>query len=120
RLAVLAEALAVIAGDGDNRRPIARLARAQTREQLADDRVVVRDLAVVGPAGERGRERRRRIVGVVWIVEVQPREKRPPVGRGLVEPALHRRCGVAAATFELEAIVVAVEAAREPVAPIED
>ena len=118
-LAVLAEALAVVARDGDDRRAIARLARAQPRQHLADDGIVVRDLAVVGTIGERRRERRRRIVRIVRVVQVQPHEVRPRILRRHGEPALHRRRRLAAAALERQAIVVAIEASAEAVAPVQ-
>ena len=73
-LAVLAQALAVVAGH-DHQRAAARPV-AGARQQLADQRVVEGDLAVVRPAGELFAERRRRRVRIVRRRRGGPRGRR--------------------------------------------
>ena len=81
-LAVLAEALAVIGGDRDDRVREAPAA-LEAREQAAELLVHVGDLAVVGPRREARREGLRRLVGRVRVVVVDPQEERPV---GLAQP----------------------------------
>jgi hypothetical protein len=76
RLAVLAEALAVV-GDRHHQQGVAGRRAPQSRmsEQAADLGVDERDLAVVGTTGELAREPRRRRVGGVRIEEMDPEEE---------------------------------------------
>ena len=73
-LAVLAERLAVIAGDDDDR-PIQQAPAVERLEQPADLRVGKRDFADVRIAAYRRAERFGRIVRTVRVVEVRPQEE---------------------------------------------
>src|SRR6185295_13202117 len=73
-LTVLAEALAVIADDGDDG-PAQKIARFEEVQQPPDLRVDEGDFAEVGAFGELLPIRRRRRVRRVRVVEVNPAEK---------------------------------------------
>jgi hypothetical protein len=123
-LAVLSEPLSVIGGDGDEQPP--DRPRARGRQDAAEARVRVGDLALVRAARERLALRRGRVVRSVRVVEVHPREERP---RLLADPGLGGGRDLAAAPLglqdggalhvALDAVVVAVEAARETEAPVQ-
>src|SRR5262249_1695845 len=72
-LAVLAKTFSVIA-DGGNQQRTVGATRVQAREELADLLIVVGNLTVVGAVAEGLGKRRRRLVRIVWIVEMQPDE----------------------------------------------
>ena len=74
-VAVLAEALAVVA-EQDDQRFLVQAALPQAVEQPADLRVGRRDLAVVRVA-QTAAERLRRRVRLVGVVVVHPEESRP-------------------------------------------
>src|SRR5439155_18211415 len=104
---------------------------AELVEQRRDDRVRERDLAVIRAVRERGTEWRRRVIRLVRIVQMQPREERRAAGPGvLLEPGGERELGAIPAALRLEAddlrlrslhaVVVDVEPARETVAAIQD
>jgi hypothetical protein len=82
-LAVVVQALAVIADDDDDG-AFEQIAIAEELDHAADLRVRERDLPLVGIAGIAALERFRRIVRGVRIVEMDPREKRR--GAVLVDP----------------------------------
>ena len=78
-LAVVAERLAVIGGDGDEVSGVARL------NEAADQPIDRGDLAVVRRRGEPRLQIRRRIVRIVRIEQVHPQERTArPAGRGLL------------------------------------
>ena len=87
-LAVLTEALAVIADDGDDRgRQTA--GAIQPIQHRTDRGIVERDLSIVGAVRKLFAKRRRRIVRIVRVVEVQPRRRTAPDRRR--EPRATRR-----------------------------
>ena len=119
-LAVLAEALAMIACHRDHRAPTKL--RRQRIEHDGDAVVGRRDLGVVGPAGETGRECGRWIVRRVRVVEVNPEEEgrcsSPQPCRGTPRhfrrAPLERRHRQVLPAGAFEAVVVRVEPARHP------
>ena len=127
-LAVLAEALAVVR-EKDDHGPVVEAAGLQERDEPAEYRVRLRDLAVVRPRGVARLERLRRLVRRVRLVEVEKRERlsvRGPRREPGLEPG-HRigpRPLDAAegftASFRLHGVVVEVEAARVPLATLQD
>jgi len=104
-LAVLAEALAVIADDRDDRRR-ETAGTIQPVEHRSDHFIVERDLAVVEASGKRLAERRRRIVGVMRVVQVKPREERRGRAGVHVHPVERRGRRPVAAPLEPHAVVV--------------
>ena len=74
-LVVLAKPLAMVRQD-DQQRVLAVAGRAQRLQHAPELRVGERDLAVVRPIREALLERRRRRVGRVRVVEMDPREER--------------------------------------------
>ena len=118
RLAVLGQALAVVAHDRDDRRRT-KAERIDAIEQTADHRVVEGDFAVVRPIGKGFAERRRRIVRVVGIVQVDPHEQRRAERGVRRQPVGGGGDGPIPAALERHAIVVLVESARQTVALIE-
>src|SRR5262249_5714689 len=110
----------------DDEQTLVAPARADRRDEAAELGVGERDLAVVGPAREGGGEARRRIVGAVRIVEVDPEEealrrRREPGERG-VDHLGGRALGEAhgATRTALDAVVVDGEALVEAEAALED
>ena len=95
---MLAEPLAVIRGDGQQRLRL----EAETLErvvQLADERVGVRDFAVIGSIAIARRVRLGRLVRIVRLVEVDPQED--AVGRALaLEPRDRRAQRVSAGLLQ--------------------
>ena len=77
-LAVIAEALAVVAHDDDHR-AVEEVLRVELRDEAADLRVDERDLAVVRMPGVARLERLGRIVRGVRVVEMHPGEERASV-----------------------------------------
>ena len=82
--AVLAEALAMIAGD-HHQRVLQQAAAFEVAQHAADGLVHVGDLAAVGIVGEALTKGCRRLVGVVGIVEMDPAEERG--GGSALQPA---------------------------------
>ncbi len=118
-LAVLAEALAVI-GDDRDERAVEAAAALERRDQAADARVDVGDLAVVRRRLEAGGERRRRIVGRVRVVQMHPAEER--LRAAAVEP-LHRGVDhriAAPLHLQLEPVAEAGEVGVEGVEPLRE
>ena len=121
-LAVLAEALAVVREEDDHG-PVVEPARLQERDELSDDGVRLRDLAVVGLCRVPRLERLRRLVRRVGLVEVEECERLPvrgPRREPGLEPGLRlgpRPLDAAeglAAFGRFHGVVVEVEAARDP------
>ena len=79
RLAVVAEPLAVIAGE-DDQRVVEEAALVEGTPEVADERVGVGHLAVVRPSRITRLERLLRRVRLVGVVEVEPEEERAAGG----------------------------------------
>ena len=125
RLAVIPQSLAVIRRD-DHQRVRAPVAGRHDLEKPAHVLVGGSDLAQVGIPGEAGRERRRRLVGNVGLVQVDPEEPGlalvpPPPGRGgrhhLVAAPL--RDGEALGRTLRVGVVVDLEPPVQPVAGVQ-
>jgi hypothetical protein len=111
-LAVLAQAFAVVRRDDDER--VASPAPAVERVEKAPHELVREgDLSVVRPVGVAGRVRLGRLVGVVGIVEVEPREEARR--RPLLEPGDRLRGGFVAAPLDRVEEARVVGAQLEPV-----
>src|SRR5947208_15988853 len=124
---MLAETLAVIP-DGDHDGVVRLAALVQKREKPADLLIHERDLSIVGGdtlearPGERGVG----VVGIVRVVEVNPREERGPVTARRLEPRKRRSGDDVTGTVDGkllmddlrpragEVVVVGIEAAVEP------
>src|SRR5436190_7558979 len=81
--AVFSKCLAMVRYDG-NESSVVKTARPQPHQQLADCRVNVSNLTVVGRGGVSDFERRRRFVRIMWVVEMHPKKER--AAGMLVEP----------------------------------
>ncbi len=123
-LAVLAEPLAVVREEDDDR-PVVDAEALQLVQQVADDPIGRGHLAVVLLGIARG-EGLRRLVGGVRLVDVEEEEKgllrrgAQPVERqpqGLGPRPLE--AAEAAAGLELDAVLVEIEAGPQPVLPLE-
>lgn len=127
QLAMLAQAFAVVGGHGHH--GLVREALAlQLFQQAAHLRVHLRDLAVVGTAGMARRPGRRRHVGSVGVVEMDPEEERPgvvlqaePGERPVhhVAPRPLRLQGDAGVGIAGDLVVIHLEALVEPEAAVE-
>ena len=107
RLAVLVEPFAVVGGH-DEQRVVAPPCLGEHRVEPAHQIVGPGHLAVVEPAGVARRVRFRRLVRIVRIVEVNPREA--PLRSGLAEPRRgfgHRRVAALLDRIEEPRVVVA-------------
>jgi hypothetical protein len=125
-LAVVAQTLAMIGGDGnDGATGLTR--RVQPLQHAADLRIGKRDLAVVGNVPGSGQILRRRIVRRVRIVKMNPREERTRVGgRKPSERGVHDRVAAALGLehrrprrIAIDAIVVDVEPIGQAEAPVQ-
>ena len=107
-------------GDDGDERAIEAAGPLERRDQAADAGVDVGDLAVVRRRLEAGRERRRRIVRRVRVVEMHPAEER--LRAAAVEP-LHRRVDDRVAAplhLQLEPVAEAGEVGVEGVEPLRE
>ena len=130
-LAMLAEALAVVGGDDDDR-PVQDAFLPRPVDDLPDERVDIGDLAVVEaprPAGEVALER---LGGIIWgmrVVEMDPAEEAPvsepfePIQEGLDDLPSLALDGIEAGLLvlgQVEVVEVAVEALVQAPAGVED
>jgi hypothetical protein len=102
--AVVAEALAVVGDDGDER-PVQQTDPGELVQDGAQGGVRERDLPIVRVVDEQGAERRRRLVGLVGVIEVQPGEERSggALARMSLQPAGEGERGAVAPTLRLQA-----------------
>src|SRR5579864_3723808 len=116
---MLTQSFSMIGHYGDQR-TIVKAAQPQPVEKLADRRIDVGNLAIVGSRGVASLERLRRIIGIVSVVEMDPDEEWAvmvccqPVERvpdDFAATTLNRLIAVFSRTSTMEAGIIKVESA---------